>query len=113
MNETNIPAACFCVRIFAYPKEIIMIRKIMFALATVVALGTVAIPSAEARGFGGGGFQSGYRGWGPGIGLGVGLGLLGAGLYGAYAYAPGYYGYGYPQRIWTPYGWRLRQVCGY
>jgi hypothetical protein len=42
--------------------------------------------------------------------------LLGAGLYGAYAYDPAYYGYGdgcYPRRIWTPYGWRLRQVCGY
>jgi hypothetical protein len=104
-----------------------MFRKMLIALAIVAALGTAAVPSAEARGFGGGsfhggfhggGFHGGYRGggWGRGIGVGVGLGLLGAGLYGAYAYDPAYYGYSdgcYPRRIWTPYGWRLRQVCGY
>lgn len=96
--------------------ESIMLRKMMFALATVAALGTATIPGAEARGFGGGGFHGGYHGgwggWGPGVGLGLGLGLIGAGLYGAYAY-PAYYGYGcYSRRIWTPNGWRLLQYCG-
>jgi hypothetical protein len=109
-----------------------MIRKLMFVLATVATTGVVTIPVADARGFGGGGFHGGagfhggfhggglhgggYRGWGPGFGVGLGFGLVGAGLYGAYG--PGYYGYGpgyggcYPRRVWTPYGWRLREFCG-
>jgi hypothetical protein len=98
----------------------IMFRKVVLALTTVAALVTVGVPNAEARGFGGGGFHGGFHGgyrgggWGRGVGVGVGLGLLGAGLYGAYAYDPAYFGYGYgcfPHRMWTPYGWRVRQVC--
>jgi hypothetical protein len=123
-----MPTECFDDRNnFVSEEMMIMFRKMMLALATVAAIGTVAIPSAEARGFGGGGFHGGFHGggfhggyrgggWGRGIGVGVGLGLLGAGLYGAYAYDPAYYGYGsgcYPRRVWTPYGWRIREFCGY
>jgi hypothetical protein len=81
-------------------------------------------------GFHGGGFHGGgFRGGGfRGAGLGIGLGLGLAGAYAAYGYPDGY-GYGSPyyaysdyddggcylvrQRVWTPYGWRLRrvQVC--
>jgi hypothetical protein len=82
-----------------------MLRKMMFALATVAALGTVTIPGAEARGFGGGdfhggGFHGGWGGWGPRRRPRNRCGLVGAGLYGAYAYPAYCYGYGcYPRRV--------------
>jgi hypothetical protein len=112
-------------------------RKTILALCAAVLVGLLSPTVASARGgFGGGGFHGGgfhgggFHGGGfrgAGIGLGLGLGLAGA--YGAYGYP---YGYGYDapyaysgyygddgcylvrQRVWTPYGWRLRrvQVCG-
>jgi hypothetical protein len=69
-------------------------------------------------GFHGGGFRHGgfrhhgfHRGFGfaPFVGAAVGLGIAGA----AYPYWGGY-GYGggclVRERIWTPYGWRVRVV---
>jgi len=109
-----------------------MLRKTMIALLAVVSIGlSPTLASARGgfggfggHGFGGGGWRGG--GWGGGwrgpafgaLGLGVGLGLAGA--YGGWGY-PYYASYGYGgcyivrQRIWTPYGRRLRpvQVCDY
>ncbi|MBI5128247.1 MAG: hypothetical protein HZA66_02280 [Rhodopseudomonas palustris] len=78
-------------------------------------------------GWHGGGWHGGWRGPGFGIGaVGVGLGLGLAAPYAWGGYGPAYYngyGYSYPaavgyddgcylrtQRVWTPYGWRLRRV---
>jgi hypothetical protein len=91
-------------------------------------LGVSSAP-AQARGgrgggfggFRGGGFRGGgFRGGGfrgAGIGLGLGLGLAAPYYYGGYGGYPygygGYYDEGCPvvgQRIWTPYGWRIRRV---
>ena len=94
-------------------------------LVTLVAAGTLAaslgVTSADARGFGRGGYHRGYgggyhRGYGHrGIGTGaaVGLGLLGAGIAGAaIAGSQGYggypaYGYGgaYPAYPYGGYGY--------
>jgi hypothetical protein len=99
---------------------------------SALMLGASAAPAQArgfGRGFGGGGFRGGgfrgggfrgggFRGAGVGLGLGLGLGLAAPyGYYGGYGYPYGYGGY-YPydagcyatQRIWTPYGWRLRRV---
>jgi hypothetical protein len=108
-------------------------RKTFVALLAVASIGLLSpsVASAKAGFGGGGGFHGGFHGGGfrgGGIGLGLGLGLAGA--YGAYGYPYGY-GYGYGpyaysdyygdggcylvrQRVWTPYGWRLRpvRVCG-
>jgi hypothetical protein len=120
-----------------------MLRTKIVALCTAGFIGLLSPTVASARGgfgafHGGGGFHGGgFHGGGfrgAGIGLGFGLGVAGA--YAAYGYP---YGYGYPngyggyygspyadngygdggcylvrQRVWTPYGWRLRpvQVCG-
>ncbi len=110
-----------------------MFRKTMFALAAIASIATLSLPvEASARGgfARGGGFHGGFhggfarggygwhggyrRGWGPGVGAAIGLGVLGAAAAGAYGYY-GPYGYGdagcyATQRIWTPYGWRLRTV---
>ena len=74
-------------------------------------------------GFHGGGFRHGgfhHRGFRPGfplVGAAVGLGL--AASYPYWGGYPGYYGYsdyGYGggclvrERVWTPYGWRIRVV---
>ena len=85
---------------------------------SAVMLGVSSAP-AQARGGRGGGF-GGFRGGGfrgAGIGLGLGLGLAAPYYYGGYGGYPygygGYYDEGCPvvgQRIWTPYGWRIRRV---
>jgi hypothetical protein len=97
--------------------------------ASAVMLGVSSAP-AQARGGRGGGFGGGFRGGGfrgggfrgggfrgAGIGLGLGLGLAAPYYYGGYGGYPygygGYYDEGCPvvgQRIWTPYGWRIRRV---
>lgn len=97
-----------------------MFKKVMITVITLLVAGTAPqLASARGGGFRGGGFRGGgfrgggFRGggWrgggfrGAGLGLGLGLGLA----------APYYYG-GYGggcirlQRVWTPYGWRLRRV---
>ena len=113
-----------------------MLRKMIMAALTVVAVGLSVPQVAEARGggFHGGGFHGGggwgHRHWhGGGFwpGLAIGAGIAGAGYYG------GYYGYGYPyyggpyyygvgyddgyggcyvarKRVMTPSGWRYRRV---
>lgn len=111
-----------------------MLRRTMWVLLAVAAVGLAAPTAASARGgfggfHGGGGFRGGgFRGggFGPGFALGALGAGLGYGLYGPYGY---YGGYGYPyyayddygdggcyiarQRVHTRYGWRLRnvQVC--
>jgi hypothetical protein len=67
-------------------------------------------------GFAGGGFRhggfhhGGFRGGFPLVGAAVGLGL--AASYPYWGGYPAYYGDGclVRQRIWTPYGWRVRLV---
>ncbi|MFK4506431.1 hypothetical protein IQ17_05696 [Bradyrhizobium daqingense] len=79
-----------------------MLRKMMIAVLAVAAVGLSVPQSAEARGFGHGGWGHGGGwhggGWGHGghwrgggfwPGVAIGAGIAGAGLYG------GYYGYGY------------------
>lgn len=62
-------------------------------------------------GFRHGGFQRGF-GFAPFVGAAVGLGIAGA----TYPYWGGYPGYGYGngclvrERVWTPYGWRIRVI---
>jgi len=107
-----------------------MFRKTIIALFAVAAVGLVAPTEASAWGRGGGGFhRGGFHGGGfGGFGVGLGLGLVAPYAFGGYGYPYGYggYPYGYSsyneyggcylvrQRVWTPYGWRLRrvQVCG-
>lgn len=99
-----------------------MLRKMMMAALTVVAVGLAAPQAAQARG----GFGHGGGFW-PGVAIGAGI--AGAGYYGAYGYGypyygdPYYYGLGYEdygaqcypvrQRVMTRSGWRVRraQVC--
>jgi hypothetical protein len=78
-------------------------KKAAVIVATIAALGTLAVtaPAAEARG-----------GFGPGIGFGIAAGALAAGAYGAYGpygYGPGYGYYGpryYPPAYYAgPYGY--------
>jgi len=108
----------------------------LIAILTAAFIGlTFATDSASARpggGFRGGGFHGGFHGGGfrhggfhhggfrhhgfrgfgfaPFVGAAVGLGIAGA----TYPYwgSSGYYGDGclVRQRIWTPYGWRVRLV---
>ena len=104
-------------------------RKTLIALAAVATIGvaSVAAPQqAEARWGGGGAFIGGlaagaiiggalaspyYYG---GYGYGYGYRPYYGGYYGGYA-SPYYAGYGYGgcyrQRVWTPYGWRIRRAC--
>jgi uncharacterized membrane protein len=82
-----------------------MLRKTIFALAAIIALGALVPTEASARWHGGWHGGGGWRG--PGWGWGY-----------PYAYAPGPYYYAggcwQPRRVGTPYGWRLRRVwvCG-
>ncbi len=117
-----------------------MLRKMIIALATVTAIGAVAMNGADAAsrwhggggggghwhggggwhggGWHGGGWHHGWHGgwgWGPAVGFGLGFG---AGYYG-YPYYAGYGPYYYSGcyrrvRVATPYGWRWRRVwvCG-
>jgi hypothetical protein len=73
-------------------------KRTALILATVAALGTVAVSApAEAHWRRGGG-------WGPGIGFGLAAGALAAGAFAAsnpYYYGPGYYDdYYYPRRYY-------------
>jgi hypothetical protein len=97
----------------------------LIAIVAAAFIGLAFTPtSASARmggfhgggfhgGFHGGGFRGGFHhrgfGFGPFVGAAVGLGIAGA----TYPYW-GYSGYGngclVRQRIWTPYGWRVRLV---
>jgi hypothetical protein len=107
-----------------------MFRKAVIGLFAV-ALATVTPTLASARAGGGhhgGGHHGGFHGGGfhhhggfPRAGIAAGAIGLGLGLATApFAYGGGpYYGsYGYygggcylaPQRVWTPYGWRVRRV---
>jgi hypothetical protein len=62
-------------------------------------------------GFHHGGFRHGFRPGFPLVGAAVGLGIAGA-TYPYWGGYPAYYGDGclVRQRIWTPYGWRIRVV---
>jgi hypothetical protein len=85
-----------------------MLRKMMIAIAAIIAIGVAAIPTdASARWHGGG-----HGGWHGGGWRGPGWGFYGY----PYAYGPGpYYGGCYQvRRVPTPYGWRWRRVwiCG-
>jgi len=101
----------------------------LIAILTAAFIGlTFASDSASARpgggfrgggfhggGFHGGGFRGGFHrggfGFAPFVGAAVGLGIAGA-TYPYWGGYPGYYGYGdgclVRQRVWTPYGWRVR-----
>jgi hypothetical protein len=117
-------------------QEATMLRKLVIALAALIAIGTLT-NTANARWAGGarwhgggghwhGGWHGGHwhgGGWGWGWPAAVGFGLgYGAGYYGAGYYGAGYYGYGYPYyggcyrrvQVHTRYGWRWRRVwvCG-
>jgi hypothetical protein len=104
-------------------------RSLIAILTAAFISLTFASDSASARpgggfrgggfhggGFHGGGFRGGFHhrgfGFGPFVGAAVGLGIAGA----TYPYWGGYSGYGYGdgclvrQRVWTPYGWRVRLV---
>ena len=110
-------------------------RSLIAILAAAFIGLTFASDSASARqggggfrggGFHGGGFRGGFHGGGfrhggfrhggfgfaPFVGAAVGLGIAGA----TYPYWGGYPGYGYGngclvrERVWTPYGWRVRVV---
>lgn len=95
-----------------------MSRFKMFALAAVLALGSLTMATeASARGghWGGGGHWAGGH-WGGGH-FGHGFGFhRGFGFWGGpyYAYYP-YAGCWRWRRAWTPWGWRLHRVnvCGY
>lgn len=98
-------------------------RKKVFAgaLAALTVAGTLAVTTTEASAR----WRRGGWGWGPGLAAGA-VGALAFGAlarpyyygYGYPGYYPGYYGYaGYApgcfverQRVWTPYGWRIRRV---
>jgi hypothetical protein len=94
-------------------KESVMKRTALI-LATVAALGTVAVSSpAEAR------WGRGW-GWGPGIGFGIAAGALTAGAIAAsrpYYWGPGYgyYGprYDPPGYYGAPYGYYRPRYYGY
>ncbi len=99
----------------------------LIAILAAAFIGLAFTPTAASArmggfhggGFHGGGFHGGFRGggfhrgfgFGPFVGAAVGLGIAGA----TYPYW-GYPGYGYGngclvrQRVWTPYGWRVRLV---
>jgi hypothetical protein len=89
-------------------KEGHMTRKFLMVVAIVaIALNPlIGISTAQAHGFGGGGFHGGgfggrgfYGGYGSGFYGGYGRGFYGGygrGFYGGYGgFYPGYYGYGY------------------
>jgi hypothetical protein len=118
---------------------LIMFRKTIIALTAIFAVSLMASTEASAWRGGWGGWRGGWGGWGGGwrgpgwgwgvgaVGLGIGLGLAATAPWGwgGYGYPP-YGGYGYPygavgwgyggacypvtQQIWTPWGWRWRQV---
>lgn len=105
-----------------------MSRFKMFALAAVLALGSLTIASEAAAAHGGhggaggghwsgggghwgGGHWGGHFGHGFGFRRGFGVGLWGGPFYGYYPYA----GCWRWHRVWTPWGRRLHRVnvCGY
>jgi hypothetical protein len=93
------------------------------AVATIAGSTIAMTDTADARGFGRGGFHGG-RGFGIGAGVatGLALGALGAGYgYSRYGYGPGYGAYAYDggyggdcvleRRVrYTPYGPVVRRV---
>jgi hypothetical protein len=107
---------------------LIMFRKTIIALTAILAVSLMAPTEASAwrGGWGWGGWRGPGWGWGVGaVGLGIGLGLAATAPWGGYGYYGNPYGYGYPyyptdyvygacypvtQQIWTPWGWRWRQV---
>ena len=71
----------------------------------------------RGRGWGGGGYYRGGRGWGPGIGLGIGAGIVAGAIIADQAYRPrrGYYydTYAYDGPYYYPADYRgdPRRIC--
>src|SRR4030095_8110954 len=107
-SRTHVPLAAFSVkRLQCWRKSLrrknmpATFRKLVIAMATVVAIAGTTVGSAEARW----GWRGGGWGWG-GFGVGLGTGLLVAAA--ARPYYGGYYGYGYPA---YGYGYRYAAYC--
>lgn len=81
-----------------------MLRKLTIALAATLAIGASALaPSAaSAKHFGGMGGMGGFHHFHHFGGIGIGVGYADDGCF-------------VPQRVLTPYGYRIRtvNVCGY